>query len=593
MHLRSLLLTIVAVSVAVAPGGAQECPHGRISYVFVDTHSIFDTSDMDEDTPFRWAYELANGLHMDTRDDFVRRELLFAAGDCLDPLLLRESERILRNHRFLARADAYGVPQPDGTQHVVVDTQDEWTTKATLAVAFEDGLKFEGVEVTEENLLGRGIVAGFFFRERRERRDLGIRLETPRLLGTRWNAHLSAGRTRVGSFLSQAFLYPFVAEVGRLAARQRYADREVLFPYSAPRQEDFSHVLLPFKREVVELTAAGRAGRPGSLTVFGLGALRESTSFTGFPSALEVARGGDLSDTRPAGVAQRDVLEGQIRPSAIFRVNVFVGRRNIRFVQRRGLDAPTGIQDVRLGTEYGLTVGRALGDIGSGGRAAPDDLYLRLHGFGGWAPEPWVVAANVNAEGRLVFRDSSDGDTFRDVLAEFDLYAYRARGDSRHTLFGRLSGSGGWSVRRPFQLTLGGRTGVRGYDESDFPGARRIVLTLEDRLHLEWPAPDLFDFGVGLFADGGRIWGGDVPYGETSGWHAAVGTGLRIGFPSGTRRVMRIDVALPLTGPRRFDRPMLRINLNEVVGLDPGFGDEEMLRSRRPAVGSDLLTDER
>lgn len=592
-----LLLAFGAVAAAPSVGGgsavAQECPNGRVSYVFVDNRSIFDTSEMDDDAPFRWAYDAANALHMETRADFVREELLLTPGDCFDPLLLRESERILRNHDFIASVDVYSVPQPDGTRHVVVDTRDEWTTKATLAVAFEDGLKFEGVELTEENFLGRGMTAGFFFRERRERRDLGLRFATPRLFSTRWDARLSAGRTRVGSFASQAFVYPFVGEVGRVAALQRYAHREVLFPYSAPDREGFSHVLLPFKREVVELSAAGRAGPPGRLSVFGLGVLRESTSYAEFPSGLEVAEGGDLSDTEPAGDVERRAVEGQVRPSAIFRVNLMVGRRNVRFIQRRGLDALNGIQDVRLGTEYGLTVGRAVGDIGSGGRDAPDDLYLRVHGFGGWAPGAWVVTSALEAEGRLVFRESPENDTFRDLLTEVDLYAYRAPADSRHTLFARLSGSGGWSVRRPFQLTLGGRTGVRGYDESDFPGARRLVLSLEDRIRFGWPAPDLFDFGVGLFADAGRIWAGDVPYGTTSSWHASAGAGLRIGFPTGTRRVMRVDVAFPLTGPRPLDRPMLRVNLTEVLGIEPGFGDPEVARSRRPAVGTDLLADAR
>lgn len=581
-------------SVWTPAASAQECPRGRISYVYIDNHSIFDTTEMEEDAPFLWAYELANSLHIDTRQAFLRDELLFEAGDCFDPLLLQESERVLRSYEFIARVDVFGVPQPDGSHHVVVDTQDEWTTKVNLGLAFEGGIRLESASIEEENFLGRGVVAGVFFRERRERRDLGMVFQTPRLFSTRWDASFSAGRTRVGTFLAQGFEYPFVAEVSRTAARQVYRRREVLFPYSVPDGSGFTHVLLPFEREALEVTGAARIGEPGNLTVFGLGILRETMSFAGYPGNVEVALDGDFSDTETAGPAAVAAVSHQAIPTTIFRLNFLLGQRNIRFVQRTGLDALAGVQDVRLGTEVSATVGRALGDVGSGRRDAPDDLYLRFHSFGGWAPGRWILATSADVEARLVFQDAPAGNTFRDVLADADVYAYWKPGsDSGHTLFGRISGAGGWSVRRPFQMTLGGRTGLRGYDEADFPGARRVLVSLEDRIHVKWPAPDLFDFGIGLFADAGRIWGGDVPFGSTTAWHTSVGGGLRVGFPPGTRTVARFDIALPLTGPEAYSRPIFRVSLNEILGIGPGFDDEELRRSRRPSVGTDLLATER
>lgn len=592
-RIRTLLLVPLAITAGPAALSGQECAGGTIHDVEIDNQSIFDTSEMDDDASFRWAYDLANTLHMDTRESFVRAELLFREGDCYDPLLLAESERLLRNYDFIARAEIDETVRADGTRGVRVRTRDEWTTQLNVGVAFQNGFRVEGVELREENFLGRGFRTGFFFRERRERRDLGVMLATPRLFSTRWDATFSAGRTRTGSFLSQSFVYPFVAEVGRMAARQTFASREILFPYSAPGESDITHVLLPYKREAVELTAAGRIGRPGNLTIFGLGILRESTSFPGFPDRLEVARAGDFSDTAPAEEEDAETVANQVDPTTIFRLNFLLGQRNVRFAQRSGLDALTGVQDIRLGTEISMTIGRALGDVGSGRRDAPDDLYTRLYAFGGWAPGDWVVATRGNLEGRVVFPDQAGGTTVRDVLGQVDGYLYwKPSGEDGHTLFGRISGSGGWSVQRPFQLTLGGRSDLRGYRERAFPGARRLLVTIEDRVYFRWPAPDLFDFGLGVFADAGRIWAGSAPHGHTSSWQASVGAGLRIGFPSGTRSVARVDVAFPMTGPDRFSSPVFRINLGEVLGLTAGFDSEEIERSRRPAVGADLLAEE-
>jgi hemolysin activation/secretion protein len=124
----------------------------------------------------------------------------------------------------------------------------------------------------------------------------------------------------------------------------------------------------------------------------------------------------------------------------------------------------------------------------------------------------------------------------------------------------------------PYQLTLGGSTGIRGYHERSYPGAHRVVLTVEDRFYVPWPAPRLFDLGVTFFGDVGRMWPGTVPFGTDSGWRGAMGAGLRVGFPAGTRGVARLDLAFPLDRARAGD-PILRFALFEVVGLGRLFGN--------------------
>ena len=91
---RTLLLVVSAQLAFSIPAAAQdplaavvegdttaECTDGRISYVFIDNHSIFDTSDPELDDRFDWAYGIANALHIRTRESVIRRELLFGIGD--------------------------------------------------------------------------------------------------------------------------------------------------------------------------------------------------------------------------------------------------------------------------------------------------------------------------------------------------------------------------------------------------------------------------------------------------------------------------------------------------------------------------------
>jgi hypothetical protein len=53
--------------------------------------------------------------------------------------------------------------------------------------------------------------------------------------------------------------------------------------------------------------------------------------------------------------------------------------------------------------------------------------------------------------------------------------------------------------------------------------------------------------GVATFADVGRQWAGDVPFGTTTGVKASVGVSLLAAIPPRSARVWRADLAFPLS----------------------------------------------
>src|SRR5690606_3389500 len=166
-----------------------------ITALFLDIQSIFDTRDPDLDPRFRWAYRTANSLHFQTKERVIRRELLFGTGDCYDPFMLEETERLLRNYDFLGRVEVRGERQPDGSYHVFVETQDEWSTRVDMRMRFDNGFEFEGGSINEENLFGTGQTLGIFYFQRDVTRDYGISYYTPQLAGTRWDLVGAFGRS--------------------------------------------------------------------------------------------------------------------------------------------------------------------------------------------------------------------------------------------------------------------------------------------------------------------------------------------------------------------------------------------------------------
>jgi hypothetical protein len=578
-----LAFLLLQISTPGEPPGQVECPDGRISHVFVDNHSIFDPAALPEDTRIRWAYTLANRVHMRTREAFIRNELLVAEGDCFDDELVEESARVLREFRFIAGADAFGVEQPDGTHHVVVDTHDEWTTKLGLSVRFDDGLRFEGGFLVEENLLGRGIALGAFYTQRDERRDIGGMLEVPRIRHSSWDGRLSGAATRIGEVLEQDVIHPFRGERPGVAFRQSVRHRNDLFSYLLPENGEASHVVIPVEEQRAEFTLARRFGVAGDLRLLGGGLSYERVN-PGSAGRAEAVPDGRYEDRTPASPDLQAPLEPHLSERQAVRANLMAGVRRIRFVERYGLDPVRGRQDLPMGREAILTLGRSLGSIGEG---RPPDLHARLDLFRGVEVGPVLTFVSASAEGRRL--EGTVGESrWRDMLGDVRSLAYwQPREGAAPTVVLRVAGQAGWKTDAPFQMTLGGPDGVRGYSELQHPGARRALGSLETRWLLPNPFPDFLDLGSTLFVDVGRMWAGDVPYGQDSGWRTAAGGGLRLGFPAGSSRPIRVDLAFPLdAGVSRG--PMLRISAREWIGMLEDTRNLEFLRSRRSGITPDF-----
>ncbi len=561
-----------------------ECPTGPITSIFVDNHSIFDTSDPDLDARFQWAYRLANRLHFRTDEGVVRRELLFDIGDCYDPDLANESERLLRAMPFLSRVDIYGLRQPDGGYHVVVDTQDEWSTQVGARMTFASGFDLRGADIRESDLFGQGQTARLYYSEGRIAREYGAEFFTPQLGRTRWDLTLGLGRTRAGGALRADLVYPFVGDVGRWSGEQRLERRDDYFDYVRESAGDIhSHVLLPVRRESFDLAAMVRIGSPGNLTLIGAGFSFLDVGYPGGFGAMRIENEGEDGVVAPVDSAAAAPAWNAATPIQDVHALILLGQRNIWWVKRRGLDSPRGVEDVRLGAQAQLGLGRSLG------MRREDDLTTSLALYTGLETGPVLSILRLRADARRNLAASGGAPEWDDLFAEAELLSYWKPGGSTHqTLFFRAAGTGGWNTRAPFQLTLGGLQSLRGYDPFRFPGGRRIGATVEDRIYFGWPSPDFLDVGATVFVDAGRIWAGDAPFGVDSGTRASAGFGLRGTFPAGGRTTYRVDLAFPIDRTE-WRTPRLLVSVGEVIGLSAPFGDRQILRSRPNGLFSDIF----
>ncbi|MCQ2060690.1 MAG: hypothetical protein MJY47_03780 [Fibrobacter sp.] len=165
MQIRIFTILLILASLAFA-GKVDSSAVFRVDEIRYDIGDAFD--DSKAHTKYdKWAYDVLNVVHIETREATVRKLLLFNEGEFVDLNYLLESERFLRDQNFLSDANI-SVAQDSGKNIVNVHTSDNWTLTLPFSLGFSgsewsyDNLNY-GIGVQESNFLGFGQKLGFYY----------------------------------------------------------------------------------------------------------------------------------------------------------------------------------------------------------------------------------------------------------------------------------------------------------------------------------------------------------------------------------------------------------------------------------------------
>jgi hypothetical protein len=156
------------------------------------------------------------------------------------------------------------------------------------------------------------------------------------------------------------------------------------------------------------------------------------------------------------------------------------------------------------------------------------------------------------------------------------------------TTIASVEAAGGWKVRVPFHLRLDDRQGgMRADIDNRYLGTRRVVGRVEQR----WTAGRISrrgDFGLAGFVEVGRLWKGDAPFGDNIPQQTALGLSLLGAAPAGAQRLMRVDIAFPISGPakRILEFRFSIADWTRAFWREPG----EVMRARGGAVLADIFS---
>jgi hypothetical protein len=509
---------------------AVACTGQRVNDIVV--HAFAPTIAALRDVPV--LAELARSVHSTTRPDLVRRYLLMARGDSCTELRRAESERILRAQPFLADASVQAFPSDSGGVDLEVRTIDETSTVIGASIASTSPF-LTSTRIGSSNLGGAGMyLVGNWRHDPRFRDGYGVRFTDYQFGALPYILNVEGQQNPLGDHWQVGSAHPFLTDLQRQAwsARIGANDDYVFFAPEADRQHALS-----FRRQYFDVGGLVRVGPPGRLNLFGASVSGERETPSDVPTLITPA--GRLDDTTTA-------FAGRYTSHRIARLNALWGIRDIGFVRVRGFDALTATQDIPVGVQLGTQVGRSVPALG----ARDNDVFMSGDLYVGMARENTALRMQLQGEGRR----SNDLDEWDGVVTS-GRAAHYLKVDEEQTIITSVEWSGGWRTRIPFALTLGAdRGGVRGYSNDVRPGGHRGIVRVEDRFVLGQPL-GLGDAGLALFADAGRLWKGDVPFGESTPVRASVGFSVLASVPPRSARLWRLDVALPVNprGPRRLE----------------------------------------
>ena len=485
---------------------------------------------------------IVSTIHVTTNTQVIRRFVLLHEGDVCDELRRAESERILRAQPFIAEASILVFPDSEGGVTLDVRTTDEISLVLGAAVHKGNPL-LQFIRVGDANIGGEGIYAAADWRYGGPFRDgYGGRFVDNQLLGQPYTLTAEGHVTPLGSDWVTEAANPFYTDIQRTAWRARSGGGDDYVQFMNDLKS--SHALRVI-RNFFDVGGIVRVGPPGRLNLFGASVSGDNER----PDTHQV-----LVTTKGFAPDSSTQLLGRYEDHRIARVNALWGVRHLGFARVRGFDALTATQDMPVGFQIGTMLGRSLRMLGS----RDEDVFMAGDMYVGAVGHNNALRFQLEGEGRR----SNDDHRWDGVLTNARAVEY-FKLSSFNTTTASLEFSGGWRQRLPFNLTLSDReAGVRGFGSSNTPGGQRLVGRLENRLYVGRPF-NLADVGVGVFADAGRLWAGDIPYGVTTPVRKSVGISLLGTVPPGSARLWRLDLAVatnPETGGHRFELRMSGID---------------------------------
>ncbi|MGI9259075.1 MAG: hypothetical protein ACR2QQ_09575, partial [Gammaproteobacteria bacterium] len=432
-------------------GEALERENATIGDIHFEKSNVFDLSNPDENN---WLYRLANRLHIVTKDKVIHKQLLFRSGDTFNERRIDESERVLRQNRYLFDASIKPVRYENGVVDLSVATRDVWTLSPDISISRSGGENRTKIGLEDTNLLGRGQLLRVARIEDVDRTSDSFEF-ADRHLGRSWvSTFLRIADNSDGKSNLLSAVRPFYALDTRWSAGGTVAQderRDALYTLGEEAAE-YRH-----ERDFQTLFGGWSRGlENGWVRRWTAGIVRDDNRFS-----------MAINPTLPAVIPEdRDL------------VYVFLGIQILedQFEKARNRDQIGKTEDFFLGTQLSASLGWSDTSIG----ADRDALIVSARGSTGFGSlDKQALLLSANATGRV------ESGHAKNSLLRVDARYYRIQSEKRLFYVG-LSATAGHSLDLDNPVEIGGNSGLRGYPLRYQSGESKMLFTIEQRYFTDW-----------------------------------------------------------------------------------------------------------
>ena len=485
----------------------------RIASIEFDRVDVFDEDNPDENNSL---YRLVNTLNMRTRKSAIAPHLLFNVGGQLDPAEVAETERNLRARSYLADAYVMPVASCRDEVHLVVVTQDAWTTQPIVSASREGGRNESKFGLVEGNFLGTGSEISIVFKNTDDRSSIGYGVRKDYLFDKPLRIKFGYSDNSDGESHAFNFGKPFYTDATRWGFDVKLEKSDATQTVEQNEKEIASYQL----ESTLQSTHAAWQFDLSSANVWrlytGLTQLRNHYSEYEGMAGIEPVNQGDL--LYPWFAIEKKSTQ-------------YIVLKNINYIET--------VEDIQVGASWSATLGYSpeRGENASAIIAAGEyqQLFANRH-------RVYEIAASLNS----VNYKQSEKSYFDASLA---LNSWWLRGE-RHRIFAGVQIDLADPDAIHNAVSLGGARGVRGYPAFYVLGNRSISSTVEYRYHSGLHLLNILRMGFAAYADAGIL--EDTRFNLDNGGYdrdglANVGLGLRItSSKTHVDSIIHIDIAKPV-----------------------------------------------
>jgi len=495
----------------------------KIRHIQFNTINVFDESDPDENNRL---YRFVNTLHINTKPKVIKAQLLFKEGEILVGKKVEESERILRQRRYLANAYIVPLTVCDEVVDLLVVTQDSWSLEPQFSLSkHSEGTK-SGFALTDSNILGSGNAFLVGYEQNSQRNLIRYEFSNPHLFNSQIDTKLYYADTSDGQNTIVDISHPFYSLITPWSTgiySEDYTQDDVI------RNQDTQ--INSYEHQSIKKTAFyGWASEVNNNFTrrWLVGLSQEEDIFFANPDTLQ-----DIPSERKA-----------VYPWIEFQYleNRFGVYKNVNQIQRP--------EDIGLGNNFILRLGYAGRNFDN-----PDDVvrYLGFYEYTVDISEKGIVETTLSYDGKHHTTKAYDDSGVVGLTGAYHYF----QNEKNRWYFG-FQYHLGQQLAQYEELTLGDITGMRGFPADFQRGNKRYSITIERRYFTDMHIFNLTRVGAVAFFDAGKAWGVEA-YGKSTLLSSA-GIGLRFS-PTKVRvgNVIHIDFSVPTSS--RFGADKYQISV--------------------------------